>query len=595
MDREGANFQGAIASIQQRLSRVDDDGEPVGPLALALQYPLGSEHTFRGAVDLLDLSGVTWDLIDDPSGRTIRKEPLEITHDDYDLIQAAREELLEKIAELDDGFAEAYLAAMEVDQPVSLEAVRVALRRLTISHKITPVFCGTSLRNKGVQPLLDAVTDYLPSPLDQPPVEAVSPLDKPGTKPILLPSSANGPLCALAFKIVHDAMRGPLVFVRVFSGTISDKDTLVNTSFLEEADPSKGKSAKPVLRKERVSRVLELQADEHDEVGTVGAGNIACLVGLKHTRTGDSLAGAKDKRPLRVAGIVIPDPIFFCSVEAESTQQQKLLDQALEILCRDDPSLRVDTDPETGQTVLKGMGELHLDVTRNRLKSEYKLQVELGKVRVSYLEAVSESLSMEHTFQGVLAGKESFAALTVHIELVEEGGVQVIVAPALLDKYPDEVAAAETGVREALARGPLLGYPLTNVSVSITDFEVTELSNEMAFRTCGSRAVSMALGKMRASCVLLEPFMNATISTSNETFSDTLSDLVSRRRAQIDEVQLDGLHGQLVHCHVPLSQMVGYASELRSRTGGAGSFVMEYAEHRSMSAADQQQALTSFY
>lgn len=596
LDREGASFNRACESLEARFN----------VKTLRIQLPLGEEAGFEGVIDLVNMQLVKWT---DRDGKEIRKLPIVSTAGGkmaelYDQAIQARQQLVERASDFDDELAELFLMEEEIDNDTLRSALRrIAVRRDTASSAVITL-CGSALKNKGVQPLLDAVVDYLPSPLDLSPFDAQVVKQphkgKPSTSTLVTRhASPQEPLTALAFKVKHDRQRGLVVFFRVYSGVLHAKSQLFNTT--RQA-------------KERITRLMLVAADDSDEVELISAGNIGAAVGLKNTYTGDTLVAAKDHHAseyIVLPGVQVPKPVFTCSIEAESSAKQKDLDDALTHLQREDPSFVVSVDDETGQTLMSGMGELHLEILQERLRTEYKLSPTIGAMRVAYLESIAQTSEVVYIHDTMLGTDRQFAQLTLRLEPlidVSEGG-----APPASDghgsqnevnnnvfewkhlgakKMPHAFALAiEEGIRASLSRGVLSSSRVAYVKVTIdeNDCHWDQDSNANAFRVAAMLALKQGLRE--ASPAILEPLMKLEVQTPDRTVGDVLSDLTSQRRAHIQEVgaaSTDGIGRQgrsIVHAHVPLVHMVGYATLLRSKTQGEGSFSIQFLKYLEVDAA----------
>ena len=630
MDRVGADYEYALSTLTARLQCS----------ALPLQLPLFSnpsdQSTFYGVVDLLHMLVLEWPTsnIMKDSGRQYSSMSLTPEHPQYSEATAAREKLVEQIAELDDTLMETYL---DDAAAITNQQLHAAVRRITTARKAVPVLYGASLRNIAVQPLLDAICMYLPSPSDLPPFTATLLHDhkhKPHAHPTVQRSADDKqPLTALAFKVTHDIHRGlqPVVYVRVYSGVLRERDQLLNTwqtlrshhKHLATADstitPNVSKQLAAADVKERVQRILAIQADQTTELKQLETGNIAALIGLKHTRTGDTLVLAADKQPVYLQGINPPEPVFMCSVEASSVATQTALDAALQAVQREDPSFRVTTDNETGQTLISGMGELHIEVIYHRLKRDFKVDAELGKMRVAYRETAGNEASVSYKYSQILSSRNQTPAsatnnndiqLTLQIQPRPTGTGNAIVFDSHCDA-PDEAtvtaqrmtaemrAAVESGIEDGFSRGPLLGYNVVDVAVTVQRVVYTTNAAPIAgFRATAARCLALAL--QQADPQLLEPVMHTILTINNDNVGDVLSDLTSRRRAMIRSVDVVHHAGtdtnsgrQLLDAEVPLSEMIGYATALRSRTAGTGTYSMEFLAMRPVGSQLQQQLLAS--
>lgn len=608
LDREGASFQRACESIEARFQ----------VQALKIQVPVGEEADFDGVLDVVNMKLVRWM---DKEGKDVQRLPIlpgssnSKMGEMYEMASNARQELIELASNFDDELGELFL----MEEPIDDDTLKAALRRITIKHSREAVvtLCGSALKNKGVQPLLDAVVDYLPSPVDLSPFEAhlVKTTKKSGSQDsthtvVKRNASPDEPLVALAFKVKHDRQRGLVVFFRVYSGVLHAKSQLFNTSRQQ---------------KERITRLMLVAADDSDEVAEISAGNIGAAVGLKNTFTGDTIIASKDHHVneyILLPGVQVPKPVFTCSIESESSAKQKDLDDALFHLQREDPSFVVTVDEETGQTLMSGMGELHLDIIKERLRTEYKLDPMIGAMRVAYLESASMSVSEPYTHDMLLGTDRQFAKLTINLEpLLDQDGVEVSSADEddgetavnniielknLGDKkMPHAFALAiEEGLRSAMSRGVLTSNRVAYVKITVdeNDCEWDTDSNANAFRVAAALAFKHALRE--ASPVVLEPMMKLEVRAPDRCVGDVLSDLTSQRRAHIQEVgaalngsgdendvQVARAGRSIVHAHVPLVHMVGYATLLRSKTQGEGSFGMQFLKYLEVDSATRDRRL----
>jgi elongation factor G len=545
MDRIGADFNRTIDMIRDRLN-----GNPI-----PVQLPIGSESEFRGIIDLLTMEAAVWE--DDDLGAT----PVitDIPEDYVDEAEAARQDIVEYIVELDDELMERYLEGEEI----SAEELRVALRAATIAGKATPVLCGTALRNKGVQRVLDAVVIYLPSPLDVPPMQGVNPYTGNIEE---REASDDEPLSALVFKIVTDPYVGRLAYFRVYSGVIKVGDSVLNST----RD-----------KKERIGRILRMHADHREDLKEVHAGDIAATLGLKRTFTGETLCDAK--APILLESIDFPEPVIMLAIEPKSNADQDKMGLALKALSEEDPTFQIRTDEQTGQTILLGMGELHLEVLVDRMLREFRVAANVGKPRVAYRETIRQPVEKAvGRFVRQTGGRGQFGHVVLRLEPQVPGEgfefVNAIIGGAIPKEY---IAPVEAGVKEALESGVLAGYPVVDVKVTLYDGSYHEVdSSEMAFKIAGSMGVKE--GIMQGSPVLLEPIMFVEVLAPEEYTGDVIGNL-SANRAIIDgmEMRADGL--QAVKAKVPLAEMFGYATRLRSMTQGRGIFTMEFSHYAPVS------------
>lgn len=590
LDRDGASMTRSCASIEARF----------GVQTLCVQLPVVDPAGFQGVLDLVDMQVITWK---DHDGEQVQSMPLlpstngTIMAQWYQQAQTGRQTLIERAANFDEALGELFLA----DAPISNATLKSALRRITVqrgmARQAVVTLGGSALKNKGVQPLLDAVVDYLPSPLDVAPFEAQAVVCTKNTtvKPqvVHLQPSCTEPLCALAFKVQHDRQRGLVVFFRVYSGVLHAKSPLVNVS--------RGGM------KERLTRLMHVSAEDQEAVDFISAGHIGAAVGLKHTFTGDTLVSAKEMTGQCVVlpGVQLPKPVFTCSIEAEASSKQKELDAALANLQREDPSFVVTVDDETGQTLMSGMGELHLDIIKERLRSEYKLAPSIGAMRVAYLETITKSVDVPYTHDVLLGPDRHFAKLTVSVAplLDDESGDDDAMSTNLVHwtnqgvkKVPPAFALAiEEGLRAGFSRGVLTPHRVAYVKVSVDEMacEWDSDSSAASFRAAAALALKKAL--KAAAPVILEPTMKLEVRSPVRFVGDVLADLNSQRRALIQDVgSASSAHGResiasqgraIVHAQVPLANMVGYATALRSKTQGEASFAMHFARYTVVDSA----------
>jgi elongation factor G len=552
LDRVGATLERTVDMLAERL----------GAHPLVLQLPIGFEGDFEGVIDLLRMQAVRFggDL-----GERVERTPLVET--DPDLVETATEAraaLIERLAEVDDEVMALYLGEAGIDIP--LEVLEAGLRRATIALRGTPVLCGSSLRNKGVQPLLDAILAYLPSPLDMPPVEAESTKD--GTTVTRRPS-ATDPFLALAFKVLFDPHRGPLVFFRVYSGVLRLKDALWNVA--------KG-------RKEKVQRLLQVHANKTTEVDEVFVGGIVAAVGLKFTATGDTLILADDPERVLLKGMQIPEAVIFRSIEPRTAAEQKDLEEALGRFQREDPSFTVRHDADSGQTLVCGQGELHLEVIIDRLEREHRLTPHVGKPQVAYRETITRGLRKPLEYAREIGGKRQYAKVVLELapRTRGEGNRFENRTPPTPDGKPllpaAFAAAVEEGVSDAATRGPLLGYPVEDVETVLTDAALSETdSSDSSFRAAASMAFMEALEEAKPA--LLEPIMAVEVVGPEDFTGSVVSDLNGRRGRVMGMEPAPGGNAQVVRAEVPLAEMVGYATALRSATQGRASYTMQFSHY----------------
>jgi elongation factor G len=702
MDRDGADVYNTLRSMRKRLHV---------HRPLLLQLPVGQGTRFQAVVDTIEHTLITWDgqFGDTQTSSSLHnlsdqhKQLLNTINVDYDeLVQDAynaRLHVVESLADVNDELADLYLDCdpdtdLGAMQAISAEIIHEAIRTATIQMKVVPVLCGAAFRNVGVQPLMDALLRYLPSPMDRPAVEA---FDDAGQTVLVRPDNPDKAAIALAFKVQHERARGAVVFLRVFSGSVRVREQLINTTHfvddqgtagpevprsvsaahLAEAGASSAAAATAAAAassaasssaaslsspssttagttggrrkllphehrrrsqfvKERAMRLLRVAADRWEEVDTLNAGEIGAVTGFRYTRTGDTLTSALDRRHLQLAGIHIPEPVFFCAIEAESTKDEQALSDALDKLQLEDPSVQVTVDEDTGQTLLKGMGELHLEIAAHRLQRDFKVPCELGKVRIAYRETVTVPSEVEHTYENVHINPPAFANVTISLEPIDPttSGEEVKatsdgIAPQPLENQvdirlrPPRIGSREDtpvvprlfrealvrGVNDALSRGVLLGYPVLGVHATIVGVSDPAQSSPDAFRVCAMQATSEALRHSEPS--FLEPIMDLTVEADTEHVGSVLSDLTSKRRGHvmqtysgtivsesediddmtIPENSVDDDDRSHVLAEVPLSEMIGYASALRSATRGSGSFVMQFNEYRLVGSQAHKQII----
>ncbi|MEA2180079.1 MAG: elongation factor [Solirubrobacteraceae bacterium] len=543
MDRIGANFEGSVQTMIDRL----------GAKAVPVQLPVGSESEFTGIIDLLGMKAIIYK---DDLGKD--SEIVDIPAGQVDEAVAAREHLLNELAELDDDLAELALEELGGGDTVPVDALKAAIRRATLSIQITPVFCGSAFKNKGVQPLLDAVLDYLPSPLDVPPLEGV--LVKKGgddgETAVREPDDA-APFAALAFKIMADPFVGKLTYFRVYSGKLAAGGRVLNVS---------------TGRTERVGRILMMHANDREEVDEVYAGDIAAGVGIKQVVTGDTLA-APDA-PIRLENIDFPEPVIKVAVEPKTKIDQEKMSVALGRLAEEDPTFQVATNEETGQTEISGMGELHLEILVDRMKREYHVEANVGRPQVSYRETIrGTATKVEGRHVKQTGGSGQYGVVYIDIEPAPGEGFD-FQSKVRGGNIPTEfIPAVEKGVEEALQTGVKAGYPMVDVRVTLTDGKYHETdSSEIAFKIAGSLALREAA--RRAKPVLLEPVFAVEVVTPEEFLGDVIGDL-SRRRGQVQGQERRG-NALAVTARVPLSEMFGYATDVRSNTQGRATYTMQF-------------------
>ena len=546
MDRVGASFERSTASIADRL----------GAFPIPMQLPIGEESGFAGVIDLMEMKAIYWE---DQEGR----EPIirDIPESMRESAEFAREQMVEKAAEIDDELIERFLEG----ETISNEDLKISLRNSVLNNKATLVFCGSSLRNKGVQPVLDAVIDYLPSPLDIPPVIGHS-LD--GETEYELHPKDDGPLAALVFKIVSDPYVGRLAYFRVYSGQLKVGNTVIN--------PVKGK-------KERVGRLIRMYADHREDVDSISAGDIGAILGLKFSFTGETLCEVGNSIVLE--SITFPEPVIHISIEPKTTADQDKMSFALKRLAEEDPTFRVTSDETTGQTLIGGMGELHLDVLVDRMLREFNVKANVGRPRVSYRETIQRPVT-EYSYKYVKqsGGHGQYGHVVLNLEPLNRDGGVVFETAVVGGSVPREYfKAIENGVREAAAAGSLAGYPVTDIKVTLVDGSYHEVdSSEMAFKMAGVFGFKEAYQK--GNPVLLEPVMKVEVVMPEDYLGDVLGQLNSRR-AEILGMDVRPGNAQAVRAMVPMAEMFGYATDLRSGTQGRGVFSMEFDHYAPVSEA----------
>jgi elongation factor G len=537
MDRVGADFHAVVDQICDRLRAP----------AVPIQLPIGKEDTFSGVIDLVRMKAVSWDEKDMGWTVVVSEIPAELRAE----AKAARDVLVEAAADTDEAVLEKFLEGREVGE----DELRGAIRKATISMKLVPVLCGTAFKNKGVQSLLDAVVDYLPSPADVPPMMGVDPVDK--TTEIPRPATDEAPFSALAFKIMTDPFVGTLVFMRVYSGSAKVGDQVYNVT----RD-----------KKERVGRLLKMHANNREDVEAIYAGDIAAAVGMKTAITGDTIADAR--YPVLLESMTFPEPVISVAIEPKTKADQEKVSVALGKIAHEDPSFRIRQDEETGQTLISGMGELHLEIIVDRLLREFKVDANVGKPQVAYRETVRKSVEHKLRYAKQSGGRGQFAEVAIEVSPLEAGKGFVFEDAIKGGTIPREfIPAVEKGLKDALTAGPLAGYPVIDCKVRLYDGSYHEVdSNEMAFKICASMAFKEATRK--ASPVLLEPIMAVEVVVPEEYMGDVIGDLNSRRGRIQNMTARAG--AQIVAAQVPLANMFGYATEVRSRTQGRATYTMQF-------------------
>ena len=539
MDRVGADFFMAVDTMVEKL----------GARPVVVQIPIGSEDKLRGSIDLVTMRAFFFD------DETLGAKYVEADIPEGYIVKAKefREKLLETIADVDENIMEKYLSGEEV----SVAEVKSALRKGTVEMKFTPVLCGSAFKNKGVQLLLDAIVDYLPSPLEIPPVTGIRPSDE---AEVVRKASDDEPFAAIAFKIMTDPFVGQLTFVRVYSGVLNAGSYVYNST----------KDAK-----ERIGRLLKMHANKREEIKEVRAGDIAAIVGLKSTLTGDTLCD--ENNPVILESIQFPEPVISVAIEPKTKADQERLSVSLAKLAQEDPSFRVSYDEETGQTIISGMGELHLEIIVDRLLREFKVGANVGKPQVAYKETIKGTSRVEGKFVRQSGGRGQYGHVWIDMEPLERGKGFEFVNKVVGGSIPREyIPAVEKGMKEAMEGGVLAGYPVVDVKATLFDGSYHEVdSSEMAFKIAGSMAFKD--GAKKAHLVLLEPIMSVEVVTPEEYMGDVIGDLNSRR-GKIQSMEKRG-SAQIIKAMVPLSEMFGYATDLRSKTQGRATYTMQFSHY----------------
>jgi elongation factor G len=541
MDRIGADFFRTVDMIGERLN-----GKPV-----VIQLPIGKEADFHGVIDLITMVARYW-----PSeGMGEEWEDRPISDELREQAETYRHDMIEALADHDESIMERYIGEEKIDA----ELIRKALRRATVSNEITPVLCGSAFKNKAVQPLLDAICWYLPSPADLPPYQGTDPRTG---EPVLRKPDDHDPFSALAFKIMSDPYVGRLTYLRVYSGTLRSGEHLSNAT----RD-----------RKERIGRILQMHANHREDKDAVFTGDIVAVVGLKHTLTGDTICDPSN--PVLLEEMSFPAPVIDVAIEPKSKVDSEKLGTALQRLSEEDPTFRVHTDEETGQTIISGMGELHLDVLVDRLIREFKVGANVGKPQVAYRETIRNPIDkVDVRYVKQTGGKGQYAHVVINVEPMGPGGGYEFVNKITGGRIPNEyIPAVDQGVQEAMASGVLAGYPMVDVRITLMDGSYHEVdSSEMAFKIAGSMALKEAA--KRAGTVLLEPVFDVEVVTPEEYMGEVIGDL-SGRRGRIEAMDQRG-SDRIVKAQVPLAEMFGYATELRSRTQGRATYTMQFSSYQ---------------
>jgi elongation factor G len=540
MDRQGADFFNVVEQIKTRLK-----GSPV-----PIQVPIGAEESFEGVVDLIKMKAIYWD----DANMGVNFEERNIPGNMQSLADEWREKLVEAAAEADDTLMEQYLEEGELSDV----DIRKGIRARTLSNEIVPALCGSAFKNKGVQALLDAVVEFLPAPIDVPAIRGID--DQGEDSGVERPPSDDAPFAALAFKIATDPFVGSLTFFRVYSGVLKSGDTVLN--------PVKQK-------KDRIGRLLQMHSNSREEIQEVRAGDIAAAVGLKDVTTGDTLADPKD--PITLEHMDFPEPVISVAVEPKTKPDQEKMGLALGKLAHEDPSFRVSTDEESGQTIISGMGELHLEIIVDRMKREFKVDANVGKPQVAYRETIRKSVEQEGKFVRQSGGRGQFGHVYIRLEPGEPGSGYEFDDAISGGVIPREyIPAVNKGIREQLENGVIAGFPVVDVKVTLYDGSYHDVdSSEIAFKIAGSMAFKE--GAVKARPVLLEPIMSVEAVTPEEYMGDVMGDL-NRRRGLVQGME-DTPAGKVVRAEVPLKEMFGYATDLRSLTQGRATFSMEFMKY----------------
>ncbi|SDF84879.1 elongation factor G [Sporolituus thermophilus] len=535
MDIIGADFYRVVEMMKTRL----------GANPVPIQLPIGFEDTFKGIIDLIEMKSIIYT---DDLGKT--SEATDIPEDMREQAELYRQNLLDAVAESDDELMMKYLEGEEL----TIEEIKAGIRKATIACKMTPVLCGSSYRNKGVQPLLDAVVEYLPAPTDIPPIRGINP--DTGAEDCR-EAKDDLPFSALAFKIMADPYVGKLTFFRVYSGKMTSGSYVYNST--------KG-------RKERIGRILQMHANHREEIDEVYTGDIAAAVGLKDTTTGDTLCD--EKNPIILESMVFPEPVISVAVEPKTKADQEKMSIALQRLAEEDPTFRMYTDQETGQTIIQGMGELHLEIIVDRMLREFKVDCNVGKPQVAYRETIRKAVKAEGKFVRQSGGRGQYGHCWLEIEPLEPGKGFIFENKIVGGVIPKEyIPAIENGVKEAMENGVLAGYPMVDIKVTVYDGSYHDVdSSEMAFKIAGS--MGFKAGAQKADPVLLEPYVKVEVTVPEEYMGDVIGDLNSRRG------RIEGMEAragvQAIRAFVPLAEMFGYATDLRSKTQGRGNYSMEF-------------------
>ena len=552
MDRTGANFDRVVRQIKERL----------GARPVPIQMPIGAEENFTGVVDLIAMKAIVYGGGAGDQGQNfeIQDIPAELQAD----AEAAHEFLVEAAAEASEELMEAYLEEGELSEAQIYEGLRAG----TLANDIVPCLCGTAFKNKGVQPLLDAIVALMPSPIDVPAIKGINEDETEGKRK----SDDSEPFAALAFKIATDPFVGTLTFFRVYSGVLKSGDTVYN--------PVKS-------RKERVGRILQMHSNSREEIKEVRAGDIAAAVGLKDVTTGDTLCDLNNV--ITLERMEFPDPVISVAVEPKTKADQEKMGIALSKLAQEDPSFRVHTDEESGQTIISGMGELHLDIIVDRMKREFKVEANVGRPQVAYRETIRKSVEAEGKFVRQSGGRGQYGHVVIRLEPLEPGGEYEFVNDIVGGVVPREyINSVDKGIQEQIANGVIAGYPMVDVKATLFDGSYHEVdSSEMAFKIAGSMAFKNAA--VKADPVLLEPLMKVEVVTPEDYMGDVMGDL-NRRRGIVQGMD-DSPSGKIINAHVPLSEMFGYATDLRSQTQGRATYTMEFDHYAEAPASVSEEII----
>jgi elongation factor G len=553
MDRLGADFYAALDSIKDRLEAN----------TAVLQLPIGAEGNYKGVVDLVTMDALVW--LDEELGA--KWEVQEIPADMKDDAEAYRADLIETVASVDESLLEKFIG----EEEISVDELRAAIRKATIAGDIIPVLNGTAFKNKGVQPLLDAVVWYLPSPIDLPPVTGTS---LKGDQEVERAPSDDAPFAALAFKIMTDPHVGKLTYFRVYSGSLEKGGQVMNAR---------------TTSKERIGRLLEMHANDRQDLDVAFAGDIVAGIGFKNTKTGDTLCDPS--APLVLEELIFPEPVIHVAVEPKTKADQDKMSKALFSLSEEDPTFQVRTDEDTAQTVISGMGELHLEVLVDRMLREFKVDATVGKPQVAYRETITQTIeNSTYTHKKQSGGSGQYAEVTITLENTGPGGGYEFLDKISGGKIPKEyIPSVDAGIQQALSSGVLAGYPTVDVRAILTDGKYHDVdSSEMAFKIAGTMAFKEAARKAKP--CLLEPIMNVEVSTPDDYMGDVMGDL-SSRRGKLGGMEQKG-NSQIIRAQVPLSEMFGYATDLRSRTQGRATYTMQFDSYQQMPSNVQEEIVT---